>query len=62
MARREVSARARGSMVVGLLVWEAHGRGRRSAISKLKSRNVMATKNFIKKGRRAELMGLKGNG
>lgn len=36
----------------------AHGRGRSSAISRSKSRKVMATrKNFIEKGNRAELMG-----
>lgn len=36
----------------------AHGRGRRSAISRSNSRKVTATKkNFIEKGSRAELIG-----
>lgn len=47
-------------MVVRFLVWVAHGRGRRSAISRSNSRNVIATrKNFIEKGSRAELIGSK---
>ena len=41
-----------------LFVWDAHGRGRRRAISRSKRRNVMATrKNFIENGRRADPMG-----
>lgn len=48
------------SMVNGLSVWEAHGRGSNSAISKSNNRNVIATrKNFIEKGRRAEPIGSK---
>lgn len=48
------------SIVFRWLVWEAHGRGSRRAISRSKSRNVIATrKNFIEKGRRAEPMGSK---
>ena len=40
------------------VVWIAHGRGRSKAISRSKSRNVIATrKNFIENGRRAELVG-----
>ena len=39
-------------------VCEAHGSGRRSAISRSKRRNVMATKkNFIEKGKRADPIG-----
>lgn len=46
------------SIVFRSLVWEAHGRGRSRAISRSKSRNVIATrKNFIEKGRRADPMG-----
>ena len=46
------------SMVPKLFVCEAHGSGRRSAISRSKRRNVMATKkNFIEKGKRADPMG-----
>lgn len=42
------------------VVWIAHGRGRSSAISRSNRRNVIATrKNFIEKGRRAELVGSK---
>lgn len=41
-----------------LVVWIAQGRGSSRAISRSNSRNVMATrKNFIEKGRRAELVG-----
>ena len=41
-----------------MFVWDAHGRGRRRAISRSKRRNVMATrKNFIENGRRADPMG-----
>lgn len=48
------------SIVVSLLVCDAQGSGSRSAISRSKSRNVMATrKNFIEKGRRADPMGSK---
>lgn len=46
------------SIVPRLSVCEAHGSGKRSAISKSKRRNVMATKkNFMEKGRRADPMG-----
>ena len=46
------------SIVPKLFVCEAHGSSRRSAISRSKRRNVMATKkNFIEKGRRADPMG-----
>lgn len=46
------------SIVFRLVVCEAHGSGRSSAISRSKRRNVMATrKNFIEKGRRADPMG-----
>lgn len=46
------------SIVLRLSVWQAHGNGRRSAISRSKRRNVMATKkNFIEKGRRADPIG-----
>lgn len=45
-------------MIKSLLVWEAQGRGNRSAISKSNSKKVMATrKNFIEKGRRADPIG-----
>lgn len=45
-------------IVMMLVVWIAHGRGSRRAISRSNNRNVMATrKNFIEKGRRAELVG-----
>lgn len=45
-------------IVVMLVDWIAHGRGSRRAISRSNSRNVIATrKNFIEKGRRAELVG-----
>lgn len=41
-----------------LVVWDAHGRGNRRAISRSNSRNVIATKkNFIEKGRRADPIG-----
>lgn len=41
-----------------LVVWIAHGRGSSRAISRSNSKNVIATrKNFIEKGRRAELVG-----
>lgn len=47
-------------MVFRLSVCDAHGRGRRRAISRSKSKNVMATKkNFIEKGRRADPIGSK---
>ena len=46
------------SIVFKLVVCEAHGSGRRSAISRSKRRNVMATrKNFMEKGRRADPIG-----
>ena len=45
------------SIVFRFAVCEAHGSGRRSAISRSNKRNVMATrKNFIEKGRRADPM------
>lgn len=40
------------------VVWRAHGRGNSRAISKSKSRKVIATrKNFMEKGMRAEFSG-----
>ena len=46
------------SIVFRLVGCEAQGSGRRSAISRSKSRNVMATrKNFMEKSRRADPMG-----
>lgn len=46
------------SIMFKLVVCEAHGNGRRSAISRSNRRNVMATrKNFIEKGRRADPIG-----
>lgn len=46
------------SIVFRLFVWDAHGKGRRRAISRSKRRNVIATrKNFIENGRRADPMG-----
>ena len=52
MANNRIKKRAMVSMVPKLLVCEAHGSGRRSAISRSKRRNVMATKkNFIEKGK-----------
>lgn len=46
------------SIVFRLVVCEAQGNGRRSAISRSKRRNVMATrKNFMEKGRRADPIG-----
>lgn len=48
------------SIVISLLVWEAHGSGNSSAISRSNSKKVIATrKNFIEKGRRAEPIGSK---
>lgn len=48
-------------MIIGVLMSGyciAHGSGRSSAISRSNRRKVIATrKNFIEKGRRAELMG-----
>lgn len=45
-------------MVPKLFVWEAHGNGKRRAISRSKRRNVIATrKNFMEKGRRADPIG-----
>lgn len=53
-----INIKAIESIVCRLLVWDAHGRGSRSAISRSNSRNVMATrKNFIEKGRRTEPKG-----
>lgn len=47
-------------IVLRLFVWVAQGRGSRSAISRSKSRNVIAIrKNFIEKGKRAEPIGSK---
>ena len=47
------------SIVFRLVVCEAHGSGRRSAISRSNKRNVMATrKNFMEKGRWADPIGL----
>lgn len=58
MAKSEIRTRDIGSMVCRLFVWDAHGRGRSSAISRSKRRNVIATKkNFIEKGRRADPRG-----
>lgn len=58
MARREIRTSAMISIVFRLVVWDAHGRGNRRAISRSNSRNVMATKkNFIEKGRRADPIG-----
>lgn len=55
-----MSTRAIVSMVFKWTVWEAHGSGSRRAISRSKSRKVIATrKNFIEKGRRADPMGSK---
>ena len=46
------------SVIVRFVDCMAHGRGNNRAISKSKSRNVIATrKNFMEKGRRAELIG-----
>lgn len=48
------------SIVVRLTVCVAQGRGRSSAISRSKSKNVIATrKNFMEKGIRAEPIGSK---
>lgn len=56
----EISTRAMIKTVFTLLVWAAHGSGKRRAISKSNSRNVTATrKNFIEKGSRADPMGSK---
>lgn len=45
-------------IVIMLVVWIAHGRGSSRAISRSNNKNVIATrKNFIEKGRRAELVG-----
>lgn len=45
-----------GGFMLGYCI--AHGRGRRSAISRSNSKKVIATKkNFIEKGSRAELIG-----
>lgn len=49
------------AMIVGIFMLGnciAHGNGRSSAISRSNSRKVIATrKNFIEKGKRAELIG-----
>lgn len=48
------------SMRLRLVVWIAHGRGSKRAISRSNSRNVMATrKNFMEKGNRADPIGSK---
>lgn len=58
MASREIRSRDVVSMIFKLLAWDAHGRGKRRAISRSNNRNVMATrKNFMEKGRRADPMG-----
>ena len=48
-------------MILGIfMLWNciAHGNGRSNAVSRLKSRKVIATrKNFIENGSRAELIG-----
>lgn len=60
MINKEIRKSDMYSMVVSLSVWEAHGSGSRSAISRSNSKKVIATrKNFIEKGRRAEPMGSK---
>lgn len=47
-------------MIGSLFVWEAHGKGNNSAISRSNNKKVMATKkNFIEKGRRADPIGSK---
>ena len=57
-ASRRIRKRAMASIVFRLVGCEAHGSGRRSAISRSNRRNVMATtKNFMEKGRRADPMG-----
>ena len=51
---------ARMRVELGVGSWIAHGRGRRRAISRSNSRNVMAIKkNFMEKGSRAEPRGSK---
>lgn len=46
------------SIVFRVVVCEAHGSGKRSAISRSNKMNLMATrKNFMEKGRRADPMG-----
>lgn len=53
-------AQAEAIIVLMLVVWIAQGTGSNRAISKSKSKNVIATrKNFIENGRRAELVGSK---
>lgn len=48
------------SVVFRLIDCEAHGSGRRRAISRSNSKNVMATrKNFMEKGKRADPSGSK---
>lgn len=50
--------RATGNMRLRLLVWSAHGKGRRRAISRSNKRKVIAIrKNFIENGRRADSAG-----
>lgn len=45
-------------MTISLFVWEAHGNGNKSAISRSNNKKVMATrKNFIENGSRAEPIG-----
>lgn len=46
------------SIILMVMDCIAHGSGRRRAISRSNNRKVMATrKNFIEKGKRAELIG-----
>lgn len=53
-------ARAIVTITFSFIVWDAHGSGRSSAISRSNSRKVIATrKNFIENGRRAEPIGSK---
>lgn len=60
MINSEIKSSDINSIVESLLVWEAHGRGNRSAISKSNNKKVIATrKNFIENGRRADPMGSK---
>lgn len=60
MARREIRKRDVVSTVFRSLDWAAHGRGSNRAISRSKSRKVIATrKNFMEKGRRADPIGSK---
>lgn len=54
----KIKIRAIVSVSFRLVVWDAQGSGKRSAISRSNRRNVIATrKNFMENGRRAELIG-----